>query len=82
MNLAAILLRKRRGVKARIQEYLRERAAVCLAKGALQFWVVDEDKKSVTAIHQDGSVIVDQMGDSIPLGAFGSDELAVARIFR
>jgi Uma2 family endonuclease len=62
--------------------YLRERAAVCLAKGALQFWVVDEDKKSVTAIHQDGSVIVYQMGDAIPLGAFGSDELAVARIFR
>ena len=63
------------------QEYLRERAAVCLANGALQFWVVDEDKKSVTVIHQDASVIVYGLGDSIPLAAFGSDELPVARIF-
>jgi Uma2 family endonuclease len=63
------------------QEYFRERAAVCLANGALQFWVVDEDEKSVTAIHQDGSVIVYRMGDTIPLAAFGSDELPVARIF-
>jgi len=63
------------------QEYLRERAAACLANGALQFWVVDEDKRTVTAIHRDGSVIVYGIGDTIPLAAFGSDELPVARIF-
>jgi len=63
------------------QEYLRERAAACLANGALQFWVVDEDKRTVTAIHRDGSVIVYGIGDTIPLAAFGSDELPVGRIF-
>ena len=47
----------------------------------LYFWVVDDDKKSVTGIHQDGSVIVYRMRDTIPLAAFGSDELPVARIF-
>jgi copper chaperone CopZ len=41
---------------------------------------VDQDKQSVTAIHQHGSEIVYHMGETIPLRAFGSDELPVARI--
>jgi Uma2 family endonuclease len=63
------------------QGYLHERTSVCLANGGLQFCVVDQDNQSVTAIHQDGSEIVYHMGDTMPLGAFGSDELPVARIF-
>ena len=44
-------------------------------------WILDEDKKSVTVTHRDGSVLVYRAGESIPLTAFGSDSHAVDEIF-
>jgi len=60
---------------------LREMVSLCLNRGALQCWILDQGKKSVSVMHRDGSVIVYRAGESIPLTAFGSDSLAVDEIF-
>jgi Uma2 family endonuclease len=63
------------------REELRELAALCLAKGSLEFWVVDLEGVSVTVIHRDGSASVFHIGQAIPLAAFGGDELPVEEVF-
>lgn len=60
---------------------LQERAARCLSSGALEFWVVDAESKSVSVVRSDGVVIVFAAGSAIPLASFGGGELAVDEIF-
>lgn len=63
--------------KRKMQEF----AALCLANGAVQVWVVDPEKKSVSVVRGEGAVVVHQTGSAIPLDAFGGNELAVDEIF-
>jgi Uma2 family endonuclease len=60
---------------------LQESAALCLANGAIQFWVVDPEKKSVSVVRSEGAVVVHQAGSAIPLDAFGAGGLAVDEVF-
>lgn len=60
---------------------LRELATLCLNNGALEFWIADLDRRSVTVIHRDGSVSLYQSGQSIPLTSFGAEALAVGEFF-
>jgi Uma2 family endonuclease len=60
---------------------LRELAVLCLSNGALEFWIVDADRKSVTVIRREGAATVFPAGTSVPLSAFGGAELAVDEIF-
>jgi Uma2 family endonuclease len=59
----------------------RELVALCLANGAIECWIVDPQKKSVTVIRGDGFPVVCLEGEDIALAAFGSDRLPVAEIF-
>ncbi|SPE40736.1 hypothetical protein SBA3_3890007 [Candidatus Sulfopaludibacter sp. SbA3] len=60
---------------------LQELAALCLANGALEFWIVDPDASAVSVVRAEGSAVVYTAGSSIPLTAFGGGELAVDEIF-
>lgn len=60
---------------------LRELVALCLANGALECWVVDADKKSVSVVRGAGAAVVYNAGDAIPLSSFSGSELAVDEIF-
>ncbi len=60
---------------------LTELAALCLSNGALEFWVVDLDRKSVTVTDRNGLTTVYSPGQSVPLAAFGADSLPVDEIF-
>lgn len=60
---------------------LRDLVTLCLAQGAIECWIVDAKKQSVTVIQRDGSPTVYGSGDKIPLTAFGADSLAVDEIF-
>ena len=60
---------------------MRERAALCLANGCCEFWVLDETKRQVAVSMPDGSVTVYHSGDVIPLRLFGGASLAVDEIF-
>jgi Uma2 family endonuclease len=59
---------------------IREKATLCLATGAEEFWVVDAKRKNVTVMRRQGTTLLYEMGDRIPLGLFGS-ELEVSEIF-
>ena len=60
---------------------LQELVTLCLANGAVQCWIVDQSKQSVTVMHRDGSSAVYESGSQIPLAAFGSGPLPVDEIF-
>ncbi len=60
---------------------LQELAGLCLANGAIEFWVVDLPNQTVSVVRSEGAVIVYGMGSIIPLDAFGGGELAVDAIF-
>jgi Uma2 family endonuclease len=60
---------------------LKERASLCLTHGSLEFWIVDEEHRTIAVYHRDGSRAVYRTGESIPLTVFGSDSLAVDEIF-
>src|SRR5438552_12517838 len=60
---------------------LNELVSVCLNRGALQCWIIDPRKKTVTVMHSDGSALAYTTGESIPLDAFQSDSLTVDEIF-
>ena len=60
---------------------LQDYAALCLANGCLQFWVLDRNAKSVTVVHRDGSRQTFGVGETLSLAAFGGDSLSVAEIF-
>jgi len=59
---------------------MREKAALCLSTGALEFWVVDAKRKTVSVTPQGGAPVIYQIGERIPLAMFDSD-LAVSDIF-
>jgi Uma2 family endonuclease len=63
--------------KRQLQDY----AALCLANGCLQFWILDRDTKSVTVIQRDGSRQTYGLGETLSLAAFGGDSLSVGEIF-
>lgn len=63
------------------RKQLQELAALCLANGAREFWVVDPDARTVSVMHQEGSAFVYDTGASVPLTAFGGGDLAVDEIF-
>jgi Uma2 family endonuclease len=63
--------------KSQLQDY----AAVCLANGCIQFWILDRNTQSVTVIQPDGSRQTFGIGDTLSLAAFGGESLAVAEIF-
>lgn len=60
---------------------LQELATLCLANGALEFWVVDLERKIVSVVRREGAVVVYSPGSSIPLDAPGAGELPVDEIF-
>jgi len=60
---------------------LRELAALCLANGAVECWIVDPAKKSVTVIEREGGSVVHSSGGSVPLARFGAGDLPVDEIF-
>ena len=60
---------------------LQELAALCLANGAIEFWVVDLERKTVSVVRREGGAVVYALGGAIPLTAFGGDCLTVDEIF-
>jgi len=60
---------------------MRERAALCLANGCLEFWVLDEDKRQVVVTTPDGVTVTYHSGQVIPLRLIGDASLPVDRIF-
>jgi len=60
---------------------LRDLASLCLSTGAVEFWIVDIDRKSVTVVRRDGIPSVFTAGASLSLALFGGDDLPVDEIF-
>ena len=60
---------------------LRELVALCLSHGAIECWIVETDKKSVTVMTRDGGALVYSSGSRIPLTRFGGGDLSVDDIF-
>jgi Uma2 family endonuclease len=63
--------------KRQLQDY----AALCLANGCIQFWILDRNTKSVTVIERDGRRQTFGIGETLSLAAFGGESLSVAEIF-
>ncbi|MDR3702799.1 MAG: Uma2 family endonuclease [Candidatus Sulfopaludibacter sp.] len=63
------------------RKQLLELAALCLANGAREFWVVDPDTRTVSVMGPEGSASVYDAGGSIPLAVFGGGDLAVDEVF-
>ena len=60
---------------------IREKAALCLADVAEEFWVVDPQRRNAKVMRRQGGTLLYDLGQSIPLVLFGG-ELSVADIFR
>ena len=60
---------------------LQDYAALCLANGCIQFWILDRNSKSITVLQRDGSRQTFGIGESLSLKAFGGDSLSVDEIF-
>ena len=60
---------------------LRELVSICLNRGALEVWIVDTIRKSVTVMRGDGTPAVFASGATLSLDAFGGGELPVDQIF-
>lgn len=58
-----------------------ELAAHCLANGAVEFWIVEAAKQSVTVVSREGGSVAYSAGGSVPLARFGAGELPVDEIF-
>lgn len=59
---------------------IRAKAALCLATGAEEFWVVDPKARTVSVTNRSGVACVYRSGDRIPIALLGS-EIAVSDIF-
>jgi Uma2 family endonuclease len=59
---------------------MREKASLCLATGAQEFWVIHPKRRTVLVMQRDGRTLLYAMGQRIPLTLFGG-ELAVEEIF-
>ena len=62
------------------RRYFRQRASLCLVNGCQAFWIVDQDAQTITVLTADGSSMLYQSGDSVPLIVV-SGELPVSEIF-
>jgi Uma2 family endonuclease len=60
---------------------LQELASLCLANGAIEFWIVDRALKSITVVQRDGSRETYGVDASVSLAAFGGSSLAVKAVF-
>jgi Uma2 family endonuclease len=60
---------------------LQEFASLCLANGAIEFWIVDRILKLITVVQRDGSRRVYGAGEEISLAAFGGGSLSAAAVF-
>jgi Uma2 family endonuclease len=60
---------------------IHEKAVLCLSSGALEFWVVDPKRETVSVTQQSGAPTFYRLGDRIPLSMFDTD-LDVSEIFR
>jgi hypothetical protein len=60
---------------------IREYAALCLANGCEEFWVVDHDKKTVTVTRKNGQSVEYSKGMAVPLALLGDASLGVDPIF-
>jgi Uma2 family endonuclease len=60
---------------------LQELAALCLANGAIECWVVDPEKRAVSVVRREGAAVLYGPGSAIPLTAFGGTELPIDEIF-
>jgi Uma2 family endonuclease len=63
------------------RKQLQELAALCLANGAREFWIVDPDACTVSVMRPEGSAALYDAGSFLPLTSFGGGELAVDEIF-
>jgi Uma2 family endonuclease len=63
------------------ERQLRELVTLCLNNGAIEFWIVDMDRKSVSVMRREGVATVFGSGSVIPLSPFGGAGLAVDEIF-
>ena len=59
---------------------IREKAALCLANGSEEFWVVNPQRKVVTVMPRGEGALTYEMNQVIPLPVFNS-EVSVADIF-
>jgi Uma2 family endonuclease len=60
---------------------MHERAALCLANGCLEFWVLDDGKRQIAITTPDGVTVTYHSGQEIPLRLFADASLAVDEIF-
>jgi Uma2 family endonuclease len=60
---------------------LQELASLCLANGAIEFWIVDRSLKSITVVQRDGSRETYGVDATISLAAFGGAGLTVKAVF-
>jgi Uma2 family endonuclease len=58
-----------------------DRMATCMEGGAIEFWVVDGNRKQVQVFRKTGSHMSFREGQEIPLAAFGGETLPVNEIF-
>ena len=60
---------------------MRDKAALCLANGCLEFWVLDDRKRQVSVSMPNGLTVTYHSGQTIPLRLFGDASLQVDKIF-
>ncbi len=60
---------------------LRELVTLCLNHGAVECWIIEPKKKSVTVVRRGEGPHVYGAGTEVPLGAFGAGSLPVDEIF-
>jgi Uma2 family endonuclease len=58
-----------------------EREQLCLENGAQEFWVLDQDRRTIRVSTADGRIHTYRSGDEIVLALFGGAKLAVDTIF-
>lgn len=61
---------------------MREKAALCLATGSDEFWIVDPDSRTVTVMHCGQPHVSYKTGSTVPLHLFAAEALPVAEIFQ
>jgi Uma2 family endonuclease len=60
---------------------MREKAALCLATGSAEFWIVDPESRSVTVVRPGQLGISYKTESSVPLALFSADSLPISEIF-
>jgi Uma2 family endonuclease len=60
---------------------IREYAALCLANGCEEFWVVDHSKETITVTQRSGQSVAYSKGMSVPIALFGGASIGVDPLF-